>query len=808
MRQAYNKVARTLVAFEYLWYQAWVQSIDTAKAGLQATLIIRHPDDGRLYVNFDQEIMQLIREAKCLDRMGIEIPESAKIVLLQEDKFKTYYNDLAYALKEYTRVTARIIPVTALLLKPHILDVEYKLRPGMITLTWTSMNIDAYKHHIHSGLQRLEELVNNINDIIENRIEKNLKVVSKSLLVDLPADKSFSLDEFVTIQEEHIKQKAVTLQGKNVEIEHAVEDLISIITLYQLDPHIDAVSAEDVQKLREHYNHFMYQALLNCTKNSLNAVKKRVGSRSSSGFLFVERPFFEVDVQLAIPSVSLSPSLEDVQRAINKAATAVLRCSKQLWDWGEQEKPEDLRRTYFDRITNDIEIVRVVLLLTGSVQGTKNQVSEYLAGFRKYDWLWKDNTDNVYKKFLASMPQLEDYERELKRFMAVETEIDMIAPLHNIGALSLNTKNLKMQLKHEAAQWKVKYSENLHRQAHGKMEELMEYMKHSTVKVNRKVVDLDSLRSVMDQLKEIRERESGIDMEINPVLDMYAMLEHYLPAGCLDKAEMDQKSVLRSAWRKLVEIAEEVTDDIAKLQVGFKRKLLADVKVFVSDVVNFRNDYLANGPMVVGLTPQEAVERLRRSQEEFELRDRKYELYTKGEELFALRKTEYPELDLTRKELALLEQLYSLYLDVMNKMDEWRVILWTEVVANVEKMSAEMESFSGRCRKLPKKLREWQAYEALNRRITDFQTVLPLLQELSKQSIKPRHWSEVMKVTGAQLNIDSAEFKLQALLDANLVEHKEDIEEITDGADKQLQVRGCWRARCFVRCSVSCARAD
>jgi dynein heavy chain len=44
-----------------------------AKAGLQATLIIRHPDDGKLYVNFDQEIMQLIREAKCLDRMGIEV---------------------------------------------------------------------------------------------------------------------------------------------------------------------------------------------------------------------------------------------------------------------------------------------------------------------------------------------------------------------------------------------------------------------------------------------------------------------------------------------------------------------------------------------------------------------------------------------------------------------------------------------------------------------------------------------------------------------------------------------------------------
>lgn len=74
----YNKMAKTLVEFETLWYQAWVGSIETAKSGLQATLVIRHPDDGKLHVNFDWEILQLIREAKCLSRMGIEIPECAR----------------------------------------------------------------------------------------------------------------------------------------------------------------------------------------------------------------------------------------------------------------------------------------------------------------------------------------------------------------------------------------------------------------------------------------------------------------------------------------------------------------------------------------------------------------------------------------------------------------------------------------------------------------------------------------------------------------------------------------------------------
>lgn len=92
----YNKVARTLISFEFLWYKAWIQSIDQAKVGLQATLIIRHPDDGKLYVNFDQEILQLIREAKCLDRMGVEIPESAKIALFQVRTKRVVNSEIIY----------------------------------------------------------------------------------------------------------------------------------------------------------------------------------------------------------------------------------------------------------------------------------------------------------------------------------------------------------------------------------------------------------------------------------------------------------------------------------------------------------------------------------------------------------------------------------------------------------------------------------------------------------------------------------------------------------------------------------------
>ena len=813
----YNKVAKTLVAFEYLWYQAWVQSIDQAKAGLQATLIIRHPDDGKLYVNFDQEILQLIREAKCLDRMGIDVPDGARIVLFQEDKFKNYHNELHWALSEYDKVVSNVIPVTAMVLRPHFRDMEYKLRPGMITLTWTSMNIDAYKAHIHSGLRKLEELVENINDIIENRIEKNLKIVSKTLLVDLPDTDSFTVEEFVKMQEKHIARQSTLLQGKNLEIDFAVKDLIRTIQSYRLDGHVDAVADDEIGKLKKHYNHFMYQALLHCAKNSMNALKKRIGSRPTT--LPVKdaakkakadtsasdvQPFFEVDIQLAAPQVALHPSLDEIQECINRSAQAILKCFKTVKDWTvESDGPRN--RTFFDRITKDIEIVRVALLLTGCIQGIRNTVQDYLNSFARYNWLWHDDKDAAYNLFMKTQPSLDDFEKKLRSFGEIDNEIGATSDIQNIGALSLRTVSIKAQLRAECNRWKVKFSDNLHSQAKTKLETLTEYIRMTNGKITREVTDLDTLSFIMKLLVDVRDRESSMEMEINPIMDMYRMLESYLPSGFMEKEEIDKKTVLRANWKKLLKQCEIRTEELSKTQTKYKRQLLKDIKEFKRDVEQFREDFLRNGPMVDGINPNDAVDRLNRFKEENKIRDRKMESYKGGEELFALPVTDYPELIQTQKELKLADQLFSLYVDVLSTLEGWKSILWVDVTKMIGEMNEKIEAFSGRCKKLPARLREYSAYKTLKVQIEDFQTILPLLQEFTKESIRPRHWEEVMEITKSSFDFEGPEFRLQSLLDINLVAKRDEIEEVTDGADKQLKIeRGLedieerWRTAKFV----------
>jgi len=84
--------------------------------------------------------------------------------------------------------------------------------------------------------------------------------------------------------------------------------------------------------LSKYYNWSMYQALLHATKYSLNQMKERICGRRNMPKQIL-KPFFEVDVHLDYDSCTLKPSLEEVQSAINRAASHVLKSTKHVQNW-------------------------------------------------------------------------------------------------------------------------------------------------------------------------------------------------------------------------------------------------------------------------------------------------------------------------------------------------------------------------------------------------------------------------------------------------------------------------------------------
>lgn len=796
--RTYNKVSVALIEFEAIWVDAWKRSIESSKAGLNATLLVRH--EGRLFVNFDKEILQLAKEARALLLLGdIDIPQGAMTILMQEQKLKVFFNELSFLVREYERIVGRgsegkckIVNITRPLLQPVIDAVDVVFKPGETTLTWTSMNVDAYLENLRNAIHHLDGVVSKVNEIIANRIQINLKAVSTTLLVNL-FDEHFSLSQFVAIQEKNIRQQCEAMNIKTREIENAVEDVIQIIQA-SVDPQIeDSHTREKIITLKSHFNRLMFKAILTCTTRSLHLIKKRVGTRNRVAFLFSEKPFFDVDVQLidAEPYMFLNPSLDEVQRAINQCATAVLSCSKYITPW---KGLPDENTSFYEEIAKDKEVVKVVLLLTGGIHSLRKQVMDYLGHFRQYEELWKCEKDETFEAFLATNPTLDHYEEKIEAYVALEEEIKEIALVFNIGSLSIQNKMLKADLLQRVQEWKELYLTKLYAKAQGELDALTLKMEEESAQLDLPIPDqdkLEDLRVLMNTLKDIRDREPLVEFQFYPVTQAYTILQRY--SSVVSKEEADRVDDLRFKWRKLHQSAEKRSFEIFHMQHGFKKGLTQEVQKFSAEVIAFRNDYDSNGPMVEGLQPQEAMERLKRYQRQFDDKYRKWMTFMAGEELFGLPVHKYPELVKTRKELELLDKLYTLYINVLQKVKGYNDILWCDL--DFDAVCEEVSVFVNQCKRLPKSLRDWDAYVELKKILDDFMELQPVIQELKNPAVVERHWQEVMKISSHKWRTDPDLFKLQDLVDANLLAVVEEVIDIASSSVREAEIEVKFRAQ-------------
>lgn len=251
---------------------------------------------------------------------------------------------------------------------------------------------------------------------------------------------------------------------------------------------------------------------------------------------------------------------------------------------------------------------------------------------------------------------------------------------------------------------------------------------------------------------------------------------------------MDASSILDKDWANLVKQAAEVQDGLFAQQSQFKKDLIQKVNFLVDDVTTFRADFVENGPGVPGIEPKVALYRLKMFQEEFLIRDRKFNSYNGGEILFGLPNQQYPELEETKKQIELFDKLYNLYSKVKDTLGKWKDIQWLEVKEEMKNMVEVIEQFAKDCAKLPGPLKQWAAYKELKQEIDDMIEILPLVEGLAKETIRDRHWDEIIEITKEDIPYKEETFNFEQLMAAPLLKFKDDIEDITERADKEQKL--------------------
>jgi len=147
---------------------------------------------------------------------------------------------------------------------------------------------------------------------------------------------------------------------------------------------------------------------------------------------------------------------------------------------------------------------------------------------------------------------------------------------------------------------------------------------------------------------------------LGPVEKKYELLNRHGVKG-LSKEERDELKNLRKSWKAMKDFSDEVADGLGRRQGSLRGTLMRDVQSFKEQAFEFSEEFERNGPGVEGISPEEAIDRLREQEREVEIIDRKLAQLNAGEALFGLPRTDVDALNQTRKAMKLYKQLYDLY---------------------------------------------------------------------------------------------------------------------------------------------------
>ncbi|KAL3320549.1 Dynein heavy chain 8, axonemal [Cichlidogyrus casuarinus] len=757
-------------------------------------------------VNFDNFIMETMAEAKQMITYSLAIPEFAQRLLQLESELIKTKRSLEEMLQDHVKTLDSIPQILKPLFVPFCKRVDQAMSPMFTVLSWTSSNTTETLHKVKEELTALKLLIKQCTDILNCRIEDVLEEIAETNLCNLPENEEVTLADFVSITELSVTDAQKQLALKSKLLEKDVNELLHVLKGQLTDSESVNLSADDnfecvgqdakkhrcqdclpccYNALLSYYTQRNTEALVSCTRATFDNIKRRlytstsfVGDSGSSGHELSKKvPLFKSEFMLEIPNVVMQPNLDELQSGVNRAIHLILGMAKGIEPWKHMVLTHKLLQKELDRqneqqpddakmnqplvfkplekiISEHKEVTKIVIQLNTVMNSFKDDISRLLNEFSAYSELWQKDASAQVAEFMAENPILSEFNAKLRSFVDLEASISGIPNTHRVGALIFMADKLKAGLVEECHTWRQAFGKALNQRCASQMDEILEFFDSLMKRLLRPVKDLDDVRMHMAGLSELRDNEIRLDMTIGPIEESYALLNRY--ELYFNDGNAERVDSLTYGYSKLRQQSKSVQDHLIGIQPQFKNELVVGVEQFIMDVDNYTGEYDTKGPMVQGIPPREASDRLTIFQAKFDELWRKYVTYSGGEELFGLTITDYPELQRIKKELNLAQKLYQLYNNVLDT--------------------------------LPKALKEWPAFEDLRKTIDDFNETCPLMEMMANKAMMTRHWERLEKLTGHKFDVESDNFLLRNLMEAPLLKNKEDIEDICISAVKEKDI--------------------
>ncbi|GAW80117.1 dynein heavy chain [Plasmodium gonderi] len=460
----------------------------------------------------------------------------------------------------------------------------------------------------------------------------------------------------------------------------------------------------------------------------------------------------------------------------------------------ENKKENNLLQ--FAQNSGEVEKTKTNNRLGGKIDNVDDDTEE--------SW-FSDDSDEDYEDELKIYKE----EENIKKLINTKKEINNIESYYSLNVFKINLESFKMYLiniiENEALECANKIIEPVRK----KSDMLIKKMNTYKTMLKKKIIDVDSLYYVINVIKKIHVFESTIDIVLNPINEMIDILEFYMnnflkkhiesmrnsnhydeeenyqqkfisnlekrkssselyeldesynksllqtfnklnlmkkKFVTLYKYEVEKKNTILAKFNELISLTKSVEEEIQEQKNIMKNELINNIYNFKEDIKTFRENFLKMNFKSEHVNPLSAFELLKRYKEEIIMLKKKYNSYYKGESIFGLKHQEHADLFLSTTEVNNFYSLYDLYVQLKEKMNEWKNLKWNEGIIKMKELKNEILSFEKKCSQLPKNLKMIVIYKNLIKEIFYFKEIAPIVEELEKKTILKRHWIEIVNI--------------------------------------------------------------
>ncbi|NXY70120.1 DYH10 protein, partial [Glareola pratincola] len=482
VKQIYLQVAKRMKEYEDQKYNHWRDGTEQIlplllkNNLLSVSPVTEEPittkESVRFIVNFSPVLQEIIIETKYMEQLGFPIPEIARYVALQEDKYLRYTNGLKNMLDRYHKLMETMNEAETKLLDDHIEELWRVFKSGHRRLKWNSLGIGDFIVQCTRAIRKFESLVHQIHNNSE-AINNTLLFIESTNLFKFPLSKNG--DELPKVKEffEYVKCERAK------DVTHMVRKYSTIPQLLmKVEGRVANTNSGKSPKLTSYYAYWenrIYQVLTQLIVKNLQAFNAAV---------LANVPLFQTEAILSASEIVLQPNASEIDKMTVQCIQDCLEVTKHFVRWmhgtciecppQHVEEDEVITFSFYSDVYQNPLIIEQAVLITQNVHKLLVSLSKHLKQWNRYQLLWKLDKGVVMERLAAEKPACITFDEQLQFYMKVAQEVTQQPLIKDEQCIRLQLGPLACTVQENARSWVISFGKLLNESAREELFSLQE----------------------------------------------------------------------------------------------------------------------------------------------------------------------------------------------------------------------------------------------------------------------------------------------------------------------------------------------